>query len=230
MRAGAFHRDDGIIQRLGGGVLDLGARLGIAQQLALLIDGFEHRHFVDDIDRFEIGHRFERQRTFQRTAVAAGQHVVHGLQRDARNALLEYLVEIVAIDIDDLAILVLRQRHFRVCGVRIPVAGQVGENADHERQLAFLDGSIGMHVVGDAHTWWTHPQQLLLNAFAHSLVPIQGCVDIRCVRLADPWRLPDRMQPSTTSGRSFANATAATAVSEISITSSVPTASDSQSH
>ena len=122
MRACAFDRDHRVVERFGSIVFDLSAGLGIAQEFALLKDGIEYRHLADDIDRLEIVHRLEHQRALQRTAVAAREHIVHGLQTDARNALLEHFVEIIAIDIDDLAILVLRQRRFRVYRTRVAVA------------------------------------------------------------------------------------------------------------
>src|SRR5262245_20771078 len=54
------------------------------------------------------------------------------------------LVEIVAIDLDELAVLEPGQR-------LLGLAGEVGEDAHHERQLLQLDRPADLHVVRDVH-------------------------------------------------------------------------------
>src|SRR5207247_1358230 len=73
--------------------------------------------------------------------------------------LLQDVVEVVAIDGHELAILEDWQR---VLGLR----GQVCQNADDERQFRLLHGAVGLNVVSDLYARPAYPVQFVLLAFA----------------------------------------------------------------
>src|SRR5262249_11787864 len=77
-----------------------------------------------------------------------------------RRGLGENVVEVVAVDGDDLAVL---QGLERLLGL----AGEVGENADDERQLKLLHRAAGLDVVGDLDARTAHAIEFVLRAFCH---------------------------------------------------------------
>src|SRR5207244_656417 len=72
----------------------------------------------------------------------------------------EHVVEVVAVDGDDLAVLEGLEGLLRL-------AGQVGQDADDERQLDLLHGAVGFHVVGDLHAGPPDAVQFVLQALGH---------------------------------------------------------------
>lgn len=92
-------------------------------------------------------------------AVVAADGVVD-LQGGAGRDGGEDLVEVVAVDVDETPFDQLRRR-----GIRL--AGEVGEDADHQGQLLLLDGVADLDVVGDLHARRAHPVQLVLRTLGH---------------------------------------------------------------
>ena len=70
----------------------------------------------------------------------------------------ENLIEVVGIDLDELAVLEARQRLFRL-------AREVAENAHHEGQFLHFDRVADLHVVGDVDARRPNPIELMLCAF-----------------------------------------------------------------
>ena len=87
-----------------------------------------------------------------------GAIAVVDTQGQARGHRREHLVEVVAIDLDELAILHTRKR---VTGV----AGEIAHDSEHERQLLELDGAADLDVVRDLDPGGPDSFQFLLDAF-----------------------------------------------------------------
>src|SRR5260370_767167 len=85
----------------------------------------------------------------------------------ARRRLGEHVVEVVAVDVDDLAVLQRFERFGRL-------AGEVGHYADDERQLDFLHRAVGLDVVSDLDARPAHPVQLVLETLCHEWTPAVG--------------------------------------------------------
>jgi hypothetical protein len=98
------------------------------------------------------------------------QLVVDG-ELQARLGTLEDVVEVVAVDVDEAAVLQARQ----LLG---GITGEITQHAHHERQFLFLDGIPFFDVVSDLHPRAAHPVKRVLSAFGHVSV--------------SPFRIPPR--------------------------------------
>jgi len=176
-------------------VAEPGPRL---EQLAERLDLLRHPA------RLEVVHRLEPQLHRELGAVA-GQRVLHP-ERQARRHLLHDLVEAVAVDLDELAVLHRRQRPrhdvahlgrhvlpFAALLHRLPlhllhvlrrqllqrVGREVAHHAEDERQLLHHHRAVGVHLVGDVDPRRADPPELVMDSSRH-----------RCLRLelrsADP--------------------------------------------
>src|SRR6185437_2522722 len=105
--------------------------------------------------RGEVVHALERDVDLH--VALAGQRVRHA-DRDARLHRLHALVEIVDVDVHELAVIDRRQRLFRV-------AGEVGQHAHHERDLHLLLGAIDFDVVLDLYARGTVAWDEFLTAW-----------------------------------------------------------------
>ena len=85
-----------------------------------------------------------------------GQLVVD-LHGNPGRGLGQHVVEIVAVDVDDLAVLERLERLLRL-------ADRSAMHADDERQLDLLHGAVGLDVVGDLDPRPAYAIQLVLNA------------------------------------------------------------------
>ena len=59
-------------------------------------------------------------------------------------------VEVVGVDLDELAVLQSGQRLLRL-------AGEIAEHSHHERKLLQLDGAADFHVIGDLYARGAYP-------------------------------------------------------------------------
>ncbi|MNP33034.1 hypothetical protein D3C76_1262480 [compost metagenome] len=91
------------------------------------------------------------------TAVVIDQAVVH-LKLQARLHALKDFIEVVLVEVDELAFLELGQRLFRL-------TAEVSQHTRHERQFFLLDGVADFHVVGQLHPRCTNPVELMLRTF-----------------------------------------------------------------
>src|SRR5262249_29286486 len=67
------------------------------------------------------------------------------------------VVEVVAIDLDEFAVLERSQRLGRL-------PREIAENAHHEREFLLLDRPLGLDLVSDVNTGLPHPAQLVVDA------------------------------------------------------------------
>ena len=138
------------------GAVDLG------QQVAEFVAGFQQLaqrlDLLDDVGGIEVVQRAELQLDGHLAAVAL-QRVFH-LQVQARRHPRHDLVEVVAVDLDELAVLQGLQRLGRV-------AREIAQNADDEGKLLLHDRPLGFHFVSDVHARRAHPLQLFVDAFCH---------------------------------------------------------------
>src|SRR5262249_54086311 len=74
------------------------------------------------------------------------------------------VVEVVAVDLDELAVL----EGLEGLG---GVAGEVAQDADDERQLLFDDRPLGLDLVGDVDPGLADPVQLVMDAGTHGIKP-----------------------------------------------------------
>ena len=92
-------------------------------------------------------------------------HSLQRFEREARADFLHHVINVVAIDGDELPFGYGRQRFFRH-------AGQVGQHADDERQFTLLDSISNLDVVCDLHSWRTNAADFLLQTlFGHDQNP-----------------------------------------------------------
>ena len=82
------------------------------------------------------------------------------LQIQARRQALHHVVEIVAVDLDELAFRERPQRLGRI-------AGEVADDADDEGQLAHDLRALGLDFIGDVDARPTHAAELFVDAGAH---------------------------------------------------------------
>ena len=90
------------------------------------------------------------------------------------------LVEVVAIDLDELALLQPGQR-------LLGLAREVGQDADDERQLLLLDRPVDLDVVGDVDAGLPHAVQLVLGALGRWHGVISGGGRAGQERDRPPW-------------------------------------------
>ena len=110
-------------------------------------------HLLGDVGRLEVVDVLEVQLDGQ-LGVLVGQLVLD-LHGHPRRRLGQHVVEVVAVDVDELALL---ERLERLLGLR----RQVGHDADDERQFDLLHRAVGFDVVGDLHARPAHAVQLVL--------------------------------------------------------------------
>jgi hypothetical protein len=80
-------------------------------------------------------------------------------RKGARFHAFQHLVEVVAVDVDELAVLETLLLDFRI-------AAEVADHAHHERQFLVLDGVADLDVVSHLHPWRADFLQFLLHASA----------------------------------------------------------------
>ncbi len=142
----------GVGQHVGQELVELIVAFQTGEQLRQLMAHvqklLERPNLLGDAGRLEIVDVLEVQLDRQ-LAVRVGQHVRHA-QGQAHPRPGHDVVEVVAVDVDGLAFLERRQRLFGL-------PRQIGQDADHERQLDLLHGPAGFDVVGDLHPRPPHP-------------------------------------------------------------------------
>jgi hypothetical protein len=122
------------------------------QQLAQRVD------LARDRRRREVIHALEGE--VDRHVAFAGERVGH-LHRDARLHGLQAFVEIVDVDVEELAV---GHRRQRLGGL----AGQIGQHAHDEGQLDLFLGAVDFDVVLDLHPRRTIARdEFLATLFAH---------------------------------------------------------------
>ena len=129
--------------------------------LARLEKALERRDLIDDAARLEILDRFELEvddhfRTVFRQRVLDAE-----LQ--ARGHAANDLIEVVAVDLDELAVLQRRQRLGRI-------AGEITHDADDERQLLDFDRALGLDIIGDVDPRFADLLQLVVHAIHRALL------------------------------------------------------------
>lgn len=130
----------------------------VAQAQPRVVELFERADLLNDAHGIEVVDMRELQLDVDLAAVR-GERVVD-LQRHAWPDRLHHVVEIVAVDVDEAAL-----RHFRQRLDRF--AGQVGKDANDERQLALFDGIARFDVVRDLDTRRSVPFEPVLGTVGH---------------------------------------------------------------
>src|SRR5690606_22068200 len=125
-------------------VRQLGARF---QQLAQRLDLVDHRFGPEVVDRLEV----EFDGELAAFVADLVRDAIHGARRHA----FHHLVEVVQVDVDELAVLHLRQR-------LLGLAAEVAHDADDEGQLLLFDGVALLDVVGQLDARRAHLLQALL--------------------------------------------------------------------
>src|SRR5262249_42522158 len=118
--------------------------------------------------RLEIAQVLEFERHVQLRALLS-RELVRDAQTDAGVRSGEDVVEVVAIDVDELPVL---HRDLLAFLVEHRLPGEIGEDAHHERQLLHLDGAAGLDIVRDVDARLSDAADLFLGALArHGLAP-----------------------------------------------------------
>ena len=158
-RAGSFSTD---LDQLLGAALAVHVGHQVGQLRARLEQLGEAVDLARDRRRREVVHALEGD--VDGEVAFAGQRVRH-LERDARLHRLHAAVEVVDVDLEELAVGDRRQRLGRL-------AGQVGHHAHHERQLNLLLRAVDLDVVFDLHARRAVAGDEFLTArFRHVLRP-----------------------------------------------------------
>src|ERR1700682_1322844 len=165
-------------------------------QLLARVDQFaKGLDLLDHVVRLEILPAVEPQLDVHLAAVV--RQLVVDPHRQARRHPGEDLVEIVAIDLDQLAVFHPRQLLRRL-------ARKVAEDTDHEGQLLQLHRPADLDVVRDLNAGRPHPVQFLLDAFLfrhaiHSFeegAPISSLLSAAGGGLLQPQSLPKTFEQS----------------------------------
>src|SRR5664279_1376547 len=137
-------------------VVTVGLRQDVAKLLARFDELSEGLDLLDHLIGLEVRHIVELHLDVHLAAVV-GQLVVDS-KRQARRLRREHLIEVVAVDLDQLPIFQPRE-------LFDGLAGEVAEDADDERQLLHLDGPADLHVIRDLDAGRANPLQFLLDTF-----------------------------------------------------------------
>src|SRR5580693_3150623 len=125
----------------------------LAQRLELLHDALGTQ--ILDFPEVELDAELARVLPFLELVV--------DVEGQARSDRAHDLVEVVAVELDELALLERRQR-------LLGLAREVGQDAHDERQLLHLDRAAELDIVGDLNARRPHAAQLFLGALGHSLL------------------------------------------------------------
>src|SRR5579859_6640286 len=143
-------------------VVELVVAIELGQQIVELLarlkqfaQGFVLHH---DVQRRKIVHVPELELDVGFAAIF-GQLVVD-LGGHARGDGLQDIVEVVAINLNELTVLEFGQRFFRF-------SREIGQNTHHQRQFFLLDGAANLNVIGDLYPGWPDTIQFMLSAFRH---------------------------------------------------------------
>src|SRR5258708_6028108 len=83
---------------------------------------------------------------------------------------LQDRVEVVWVDFNELSLLQLGERLFRI-------SGEISEHADDEGQFLDFDCPSNFDIIGDLHPGRTHPVKLMLRTLlSHRSYPQSDCV------------------------------------------------------
>ena len=148
------------------GAVDLGQE--VAQLVAGLQQCAQRRHLLGDACRLEVLDRVELEIDRHLAAVVRERVVDPEVQAGGHAG--HDVVEVVAVDLDELAI---RQRPQRLRRI----AGEVAHDADDERQLAQDLGAFGLDLVGDVDPRLADALELVVDAGTHGLdfpIPMVG--------------------------------------------------------
>ncbi len=118
--------------------VDLGQQ--VAELVASLQQLPQRLDLLDDVGRLEVFHRVELQLHGQFAAVAL-ERVLDAHVQPGRHPRHD-LVEVVAVDLDELAVLERLERLGRI-------AGEIAQHAHDEGQFFHDHGPFGFHFVGD---------------------------------------------------------------------------------
>ncbi len=141
----------------------------LAEQVAELVAGleqlFERLDLFDDPARFKILDAVEFQTDGHVRAVVL-ESVFHFQVQGRRHAAHD-LVEIVPVDLHELAVLQRFERHGGV-------AGKVAEDTDNEGKLLLDHGSFGLDLVLDVDPGLAHPFEFVVDALGHLVLLVSG--------------------------------------------------------
>ena len=145
----------GVLQDLFQQVLQVVGAVDLGQQVAELVAGLQQlAQRLDLLDDFA-GSKSSIELNLSCTAISLPSplSVFSTLQVQARASSGHHVVEVVAVDLDELAVLQRLERLGRV-------AGEVAQDADDERQLLHDDRPFGLDLVGDVDPRLADPLSL----------------------------------------------------------------------
>src|SRR5713226_8854952 len=174
-------QDSGILEDLAHQFFGAGLAVHVRQQVRQLRACFEQLVERAGLSRDrggrEIVEALERDVDAQ---IALPGERVRNLESDPRVHGLEAIVEVVDVDLQELAVRNLCQRFRRI-------AGEIRHDPHHEGQLDLLLGPVELHVVLDLHAWRAVAlDELLTTCFGHGTPPLdtfRNATSDRAVRL-----------------------------------------------